>query len=242
MTDLATPMETPEDHQALEADQVYERYLQGRLQEDDAQRFEHHYADCAYCLEQLETTEALLDGLRRAAAEDAARLDVGRRVAVAWYLHRRVAWGLAALGMLLAVWGGWRQMDLQRRLEGLQTPAELSWGEPLALSLSPLRGGTGEETEDPAHRLRLPDEPTPLHLTLPLALPPGGRYNVALMTSEGVPMWRLDDLGANADGELRLTLPSTVLEPGMVRLLVDTADEISGVRQVSRMRFEVLSP
>lgn len=239
---LEGTLETPRDHEALEAAQVYTHYLQGRLPEDDAQDFERHYADCTYCLEQLETTEALLDGLRRAAAEDAMQLDAGRRVAVAWYLRRRVAWTLAALGLVLAALGSWRQIDLQHRLETLQAPVTQPWGEPLTLTLAPLRGGTGEDIGDAAHRLHLPPEPTALHLTLPLALPPGGRYRVVLTTSEGALIWRLDGLGANADGELRLTVLSTVLDPGVVRLEVEALDADSGARQVALLRFDVQAP
>ena len=48
---------------AIERDEIAERYLLGRLSDDEQEQFEAHYFDCARCLDRLRTIEAARDVL-----------------------------------------------------------------------------------------------------------------------------------------------------------------------------------
>ena len=67
------------DHAHIENDHIADRYLQGKLTPEEVDRFEEHYLSCQECLGRLERAERLQRGLKRAAAEDAARLAAVRQ-------------------------------------------------------------------------------------------------------------------------------------------------------------------
>jgi hypothetical protein len=67
------------DHEHIESHHVADRYLQGKLTPEEADRFEEHYLSCQECLGRLDRAERLQRGLKRAAAEDAARLAAVRQ-------------------------------------------------------------------------------------------------------------------------------------------------------------------
>jgi len=67
------------EHEHIENDHIADRYLQGRLTPEEADRFEEHYLSCPECLGRLEVAERLQRGLKHAAAEDAARLAAVRQ-------------------------------------------------------------------------------------------------------------------------------------------------------------------
>jgi hypothetical protein len=67
------------EHEHIENGHVADRYLQGKLTPEEADRFEEHYLSCQECLGRLERAERLQRGLKRAAAEDAARLAAVRQ-------------------------------------------------------------------------------------------------------------------------------------------------------------------
>jgi len=60
------------DHQAIDAGNVAERYVTGRLSPEEAAGFEEHYLDCPSCIARVEAAERLERGLRRLAEEAAA--------------------------------------------------------------------------------------------------------------------------------------------------------------------------
>jgi len=67
------------EHEHIENNHIADRYLQGKLTPEEADRFEEHYLSCPECLGRLEVAERLQRGLKRAAAEDAARLAAVRQ-------------------------------------------------------------------------------------------------------------------------------------------------------------------
>ncbi len=67
------------DHEQIENDHVADRYLQGKLTPEEADRFEEHYFSCQECLDGLGRAETMSRGFKRAAAEDAARLAAVRQ-------------------------------------------------------------------------------------------------------------------------------------------------------------------
>jgi hypothetical protein len=64
------------DHDYINEHGVVALYVAGKLSPEERPRFEEHFVDCRQCLEQIELTGELRDGLRQVAKEDAARAGV----------------------------------------------------------------------------------------------------------------------------------------------------------------------
>ena len=64
------------DHDYINEHGVVALYVAGRLSPEERAGFEEHFVDCRQCLEQIEVTGELRDGLRQVAKEDAARAGV----------------------------------------------------------------------------------------------------------------------------------------------------------------------
>ncbi|HTQ80487.1 MAG TPA: zf-HC2 domain-containing protein [Thermoanaerobaculia bacterium] len=88
------------DHAAIDENHIAERYVQGRLEPEEARRFEEHFLGCAECLERVELAERLQAGLQRAAvrrAATAAAAAVVGGIALRSRLRQRLLAGLAFL-------------------------------------------------------------------------------------------------------------------------------------------------
>jgi predicted HAD superfamily Cof-like phosphohydrolase len=66
------------DHDYINEHGVVSLYVAGKLSPEERARFEEHFVDCQQCLEQIEVTAELREGLRHVAKEDAARPGVAR--------------------------------------------------------------------------------------------------------------------------------------------------------------------
>ena len=66
------------DHDYINEHGVVALYVAGRLSPEERAGFEEHFVDCRQCLEQIEVTGELRDGLRQVAKEDAARAGVAQ--------------------------------------------------------------------------------------------------------------------------------------------------------------------
>jgi hypothetical protein len=66
------------DHDYINEHGVVALYVAGRLSPEERAGFEEHCVDCRQCLEQIELTGELRDGLRQVAKEDAARAGVAQ--------------------------------------------------------------------------------------------------------------------------------------------------------------------
>jgi Putative zinc-finger len=64
------------DHDYINEHGVVSGYVAGRLSPEERAGFEEHFLDCRQCLEQIEVTSELREGLRQVAKEDAARAGV----------------------------------------------------------------------------------------------------------------------------------------------------------------------
>lgn len=84
------------DHQTIDAGNIAERYVTGRLPPEDAASFEEHYLDCPSCIARVEAAERLQRGLRRLAEEAAVRAPGPVRSAP-WSRSPRLALAAAAL-------------------------------------------------------------------------------------------------------------------------------------------------
>nr|MCH9649462.1 zf-HC2 domain-containing protein [Deltaproteobacteria bacterium] len=56
-------------HQQIDAESTVERYVTGRLTEEEAVRFEEHYLDCPRCIDNVEAAERLHRGLSEVTAD-----------------------------------------------------------------------------------------------------------------------------------------------------------------------------
>src|SRR3954466_2070931 len=87
------------DHPTIDAENVAERYVTGRLPPEEAARFEEHYLDCPACCARVEAAERLKRGLQRLAEEAAVRApgaSLGNR-------SSRAPWRSLAAAALFAV-------------------------------------------------------------------------------------------------------------------------------------------
>lgn len=238
------------DHVTIEDDNLVERYLLGRLAAAEAARFEDHYLDCPECLEKLELSRRLRDGLREVTAEDGARL--AGTALLAWLLRRgrrlRTGLAVALLGAVILPW-----TLLAPRVSRLAGESERLAGElALALSpqvrtpvysLSPERSAPGEE---PSTRITL--RPTPEWVVLALQLPPspspppGGPidgYRVRLFAAEGEPLWQGGPFVPDASGRVTLSVHSSWLEAADHTVELDGVTAEGEAGPVARFAFRV---
>jgi type II secretory pathway pseudopilin PulG len=104
------------DHQTIDAGNVAERYVTGRLTPEEAARFEEHYLDCPACCARVEAAERLQRGMRRLAEEAAEQVPVASPLARA-SRSPRFALALAAV-LAIAILPAWFEQRQARRLEG----------------------------------------------------------------------------------------------------------------------------
>ncbi|HSS49155.1 MAG TPA: zf-HC2 domain-containing protein, partial [Thermoanaerobaculia bacterium] len=85
------------DHSTIDAGNVAERYVTGRLSPEDAASFEEHYLDCPSCIARVEAAERLQRGLRRLAEEAAVRAPGPPLRSPRWSRSPRLALAAAAV-------------------------------------------------------------------------------------------------------------------------------------------------
>jgi hypothetical protein len=66
------------DHDYINDHGVVSLYVAGKLSPEERAGFEEHFSSCRQCVEEIEVTAELREGLRQVAKEDAARTDVSR--------------------------------------------------------------------------------------------------------------------------------------------------------------------
>jgi hypothetical protein len=102
------------DHQSIDAGDIAEHYVTGRLPPEEAARFEEHYLDCPSCCARVEAAERLQRGLRRLAEEAAVRAPGDSRSA-GWSRSPRLALAAAAL-LAVALLPAWIELREVQRL------------------------------------------------------------------------------------------------------------------------------
>ena len=80
------------DHREVEARDVVERYLQGKLQTAETEAFEEHLMDCPECFDRVRWESDFQQTLCAAAAEEVVRTGVWT-----WLARRRAGWLLSLL-------------------------------------------------------------------------------------------------------------------------------------------------
>lgn len=91
------------DHKYINEFDLVERYLMGRLAAHESAQFEEHFVDCAQCLDQLNVTKGLMEGLRLVAS--ARTVEAGAQTPNVGY-HPRKTGALAAVVVSLLVLAG----------------------------------------------------------------------------------------------------------------------------------------
>jgi hypothetical protein len=244
-------------HPQIEEEQILDRYLAGRLAEDEEALFEEHLFECRACLAQAEAGEELRRGVRAVAAEAAG--EAVRTTAalgfVAWLRTRSpaVRGAFGALGLALVVLPlllTWQGLALREAREAAQQAAvappvappastgfEAPFGDFQMVSLGVVRGGTPEPVVIRVDRTR---EAVLLSLELPEGT--ASRYRVTLLrasgASEGEAVWRGEALEPNLYETLLVALPVDFLEPGAYRIHLEALRE-GGAEPAGELAFRV---
>ena len=110
------------DHQYIEEHNLADRYLMGKLDADEWERFENHFADCSQCRNTLEEIENFRSALRanRDLLLPERRQPGHHLVALPRQRHTwHGAWAAAVFILVAAVlWLVWQNMRLRDDLEG----------------------------------------------------------------------------------------------------------------------------
>jgi len=93
------------DHKYINEVDLVERYLMGRLAAEETTEFEAHFVDCQECVGQLNTTKALMDGLRIVTSEQVPEPRGYEPRGLFWWSQPTISrWSLALSdGVLLLV-------------------------------------------------------------------------------------------------------------------------------------------
>jgi len=85
------------DHAEIDAQQIVERFLAGRLAPAEAAQFEEHSLACSECLDRLEAADALRRSLKAVVAEEVATAVVGASLLARISRSRAAPWALGFL-------------------------------------------------------------------------------------------------------------------------------------------------
>lgn len=220
---------------------LIEPYVTGRLDADEAERFEDYLLEHPEVAQEVEDGLRLRRGLARVAAQDTA-VAVGAAAVVA---ARRRSWapwvlaGVATLG-LAASWMWWmpRMGDLEQALAAARAPRA---GTPV-VTLEATRS-TGDAV---LPTLRLEQGQPWLVLLLEPTHPGSDFYLVHVEMGERSPgdpagsLWRSSPTPTDPRGRLSVSLPADLLEAGPVTLRVEAIDGDGPARPAGRFAFELV--
>jgi hypothetical protein len=235
------------DHLTIEEHNVVERYLMRKLDGAEIALFEEHYLDCQECLEKLELSKRLYQGLQEIAAQEVPKT-LAQTTILAWILKRgRPFQGVLILGLLTVVVLPWallapelgRMRGEQERLSGELVQALAPQTQTPIFSLSPERSASDEE---PSTRVTVGS--TPEWVVLALQLPPyqtSALYRVRLLEAEGTSLWQSGPLQPNASGQIMLSVHSSWLEAKDYHLRLNTLTAEGEELPVTRFSFRVRS-
>jgi len=241
------------DHALIEENQWPDRYVLGRLPDEERQRFEEHFITCPKCLDALEAVEGLRAGLKQLPENETkpAPKESGAHRLPPWLLAAAglvVGFGLAALIFLGEVGRTRRSLatadaasarlkqsetDLQTQLQAAKAAAAPSGASVFMLDRT--RGGPGAE---PATRIALPKGSgwAVLQFDRP-PVPEESGYAVRITGADGRPIADPAKLGPFAGDTLTVTVPANLLPPGDYTLSIEavSAPEVS----LTAYRFRV---
>jgi len=217
------------DHAYIEDNQIVDRYLMGRLPEDEAERFADHSLGCQRCLDDLALAERMQRGMRRAAVEDAYR-----GALLAWWARAgALRWAALAVAAAVVALPFWLV---------LRGPGDAAGNGPLAnaavMRLSPLRG---PDDRAPAARLSLPERPAMQVFALEVDGVSADLLRVSLIRGEET-LWRSDEATLNAADEVMISVPTAYLDSGEYRFRVDQTQADGQWRTIAEFPFRAQRP
>ncbi|MEM8931779.1 MAG: zf-HC2 domain-containing protein [Acidobacteriota bacterium] len=228
------------DHVMLDEQNVVERYVLGQLTPEETERFEQHYLDCPRCLERLELTEILHDGLRGVATEEAtqgaARVGVAALLWAWWRQRGRAIQAGLITSILMVIILPWAL--LVPRLDGRASEILAPHAGSLILPLSPERS-TGDEP--PSSVLTVGAEPE--WVVLDLQSPP-------MQTSPPTVDWRIDltdgerivwsgPVRPDDSGRVALTIHTSWLDASIYTVELVRVDPDGSAQRITRFAFAV---
>lgn len=208
------------DHHEINEKQVLERYLQGRLDDDETSRFEAHLLECSECFEQVRWGDDLGHGLRVAAAEDVTRATVETGI---------LAW-LARAGLTRA--GRGRAAAWLLGLAVLAVPSVLYFREHVRLralvepQINTPVFALGATRDGAPSRVSLGDSPEWIVLTASastLSSNTPQTCRATLLDATGETVWQGDGLAPDAGDRLVISFYSTLLRPGIYELRISSS-------------------
>jgi hypothetical protein len=226
------------DHESLQANQIPDRYLMGKLSAEERFAFEEHFLDCPVCLEHLESLEALRDGLRVLAPRGIPAAKPKRHAFVRLIRDPRAAALLAAACLAVAVlspalfFTELRQTkgelenarriaaEAERERSALAQTLERERGDratvaPLAASVFALNLTRGAGGEEPDNRITLRDSREWVIFLVDRPDPPGGRsYRARISTADRRPIGDVLSVNAASGDMLAVGLPPGLLVAG----------------------------
>jgi len=102
------------DHKYINEFDLVERYLMGRLAAEETAQFEEHFVDCLQCVDRLNTTKALIEGLRLVASERVAEPSTHKPGGF-WFFSRKSLALAAGVLSLVALAGAVLVINQSRR-------------------------------------------------------------------------------------------------------------------------------
>ncbi len=223
------------NHDDLDRNLVYDRYLMDKLEPDERAQFEAHYIDCERCLDELAISERLVEAWRHASSD--ISLPVARRASASRMLLPLAA-TVAAVAVGVAAWSLATQRSLQGELVAARTAAATPAGNVPLLLLSAVRNATPRSA--PAQRLR-PDPAVP-HFLLALEAPGhgAGSFDALIADAAGEPRLAVTGLTANQMGWAVISVPSDRLEPGVYSITLRGSG--GDTEPAAGFKFEILPP
>jgi hypothetical protein len=216
------------DQEYISEHNVIERYLSGRLTDEERAAFEERCLWCSDTLQELEVAERLREGLRD--MDTSVDTPADRGPLTRWLFSPQ--WAAAASVMLVVSLAttGWLLTEMQAPDTALATTQ--------VYSIEMTRGG-----EAPSTVVRVgPDDRWVVLLVYP-ELGRHDRYRAELYRRGATPqVWQASDIPPGTAESLALTLPAALLSPGDYRLGVIGLNDAAPGDPVGEVTFRVAAP
>lgn len=243
-------------HNYIQDNQIADLYVMGKLPPTELEKFEEHFMHCVDCQNEIVLSAKLHQAMADTVSENAmtlneqaserklaARMSRGLTNVIGWRSGDRTAagmldrrWSLTAIaaGVLLPV-SALAMLALNQMRVNVLTP---NANTPI-FQLSAARSGSQAE---PVTQFALPQKPG--WLVFAMRLPDGTypRYRVALRDSAGERIWTDDNLVANIQDEIVLSLHASMLEPGDYLIQAEGITVDDAWKPVARFTFRVRRP
>ena len=238
------------NHDYIEAHQIIDRFLMGKLSLEEAEVFQDHTMTCQRCLDDLAMAERMQRGVVRVYQSDAIHTWTPLGRILAWWKRQGfITRGALTMAVMVAIAGpplllAWRMQRLQNTLESSrQSIAKLEQqivengtqpqvNIPL-FRLSPQRGISDNQTAN--FTIRLHDSTPWLVLILEVDAEASGFLQAKLEDENGKSLWTTADLILDANGEITIGLRANSFQTGDYLLSV-----LQQNNELLKTRFRVI--